>query len=138
MSLEMHTATIKQFYQKLQKLTQHSHIQLQLLNILEHIQDNSNSFELSSCKQTPFYNEFINAITEQCIEDDNCFALLECLILFCREKQLRLTHGSDLPLAEQNILNFYEESDLWGIEDGTLLHNWYWHLLPQSCTSMQN
>ncbi len=133
MSLETHIPHIEHFHQLLQKEDLINPVQIHVLDMLKHLQGSSGTFDLTACKQTPFYEEFLTTIQGQCIHEDTCFALLECLIIFCREKQLRNGQKGDLPLPEQNILDFYEKSEHWSLSDGTLLHTWYWYRLPEEC-----
>ncbi len=133
MILKQHIPAIEQFYQRLKDEKSNNLVQQHLLEILEHIHLSSESFDLSTCMQTPFYQEFSTIIQGQCTSADTCFALLECLIIFCREKQLRSSLSNNLPIPEQNLLNFYEKSELWNLDDATLLHIWYWHKLPTAC-----
>ncbi len=136
MPLRKHIPAIKSFYVRLQGEQSDNLVQQHVLEILEHIHLESSSFDISHCTNTPFYQEFANIINEQCTSADSCFALLECLIIFCREKQLRHNGPkSDLPITEQKILSFYEKSELWNLEDGTLLHMLYWHTLPMACSA---
>ncbi len=135
MLFETHIPIIEQYHQLLESSKPSSLVQIYVLSILEQIKDNPNSFNLAICKDTPFFSEFLATIQRASVHEEDCFALLECLIIFCREKQLRLGSKDDMPLVERNILTFYEESELWHINDGTLLNEWYWHHLPKSCTN---
>ncbi len=134
MYFDQHIPAIEQFYLRLRSQDQNCLIQQHLIEILEHIYNNSTSFHIPSSMQTQFYQEFSTIIQGQSISYDTCFALIECLIIFCREKQLRTNSLDSLPLPEQKLLKFYEKSDLWSLDDGTLLHMWYWHTLPDDCS----
>ncbi len=135
MSPEHQITAITKYYETLISLQEHNNIQQQLILILQHLQKNFDSFSVIASKKSPFYSEFFNTIHGQCTHEDTCFALLECIIIFYREKQLTIGQHGKLAPAEQNLLNFYEKSDLWDDEDKTLINQWYWLELPKNLQS---
>ncbi len=130
MSLIQHTHAIAQFSQRLKHVESKTLIQHYALEALEVIHKQPESFKIFACIDAPFYQEFSNTIIGHSTNVDTCFSLLECLIIFFREKQLSLSENQQLSKSEQKILNFYETSNLWDLDDGTLMHLWYWHILP--------
>lgn len=82
---------------------------------------------------SPFVDEFVGTVRSMDTSEDACFALMECLVIFCREKRLRC-NGSDSPV-EESLLRHFEESGKWNMTDGTLVSEWYWHVLPARCAA---
>ncbi len=133
--LTHNTIYLKNFSTQLQVNTTNNPIEKHTLAMLELIQNNPAFFEQNINKNSPFYHEFCKTIQGDLVNFETCFALFECLIIFCRERQLRLNQQNSQDKTELNILKFYEESEHWHPEDGTLLNTWYWHILPKECAN---
>ncbi len=131
MSFLTHKASMKDYCKALKGLEAPTHTQARLCEILEHLYEHCHHFEKSVSTSTPFYDEFFHQLQGQATHQEECFALLECMIMFCRERQLQMKDVELLPDPERHLLSFYEQSHHWHKEDETLLHFWYWENLPQ-------
>ncbi len=128
MSFTKNSHQIYLLYQNLKTLQQTSAIILHLCNTLFYVHKNCHEFEIDISVDSPFYEEFFRCL--QSTDPDNCFHLLECLIVFCRERQLQKSKEGKISDYELNLLNFYEHSFHWHENDESLLHQWYSTLLP--------
>lgn len=89
---------------------------------------------------SPLLHEFCVTVKARNCTPDACFALLECCILFVREKALRhalACPGSPSPLSavERSLLHHFERSGAWPEREGLLVTHWYWHELPRRYTT---
>ncbi len=130
MSFATHTAYVEKFCSQLGKLPRKTPTEQYLYDFLAHLCENKAHFE-NFVSNSPFYEEFFQTISSEEPDDMNCFALLECLIVFCRERQLQKSTGEILPDLEQKLLHFFENSAHWSTEEHTRIHMWYWHTLPE-------
>ncbi len=132
MSFTAHVSQIQFLCQDLKAKGTLSPVEKYLCQMLEHIDINVLHFEESVSMETPFYDEFFLCLQEP--HEDNYFNLLECLIVFCRERQLQGLSRQEkifITECEQELLTFYEQSRHWHITDETLLHHWYEVELPK-------
>lgn len=131
MAFTANAQIMDQFCVKLNALQQPTPTQEVLRDILCHVRNNAQSFDGSVSTDSPFFQEFFDELRSCNTCDDNCFSMLECLIVFCREKTLR-SHDEDIPLLEHGILRHFEVSGMWDDpEQATLVGQWYWSVLPQ-------
>ncbi len=130
MSFTTHTEQMKNFCATLKKLTQKTPTEQHLHDLLEYLCAHEALFEASVSANSPFYQEFFSKICGYTDDADIYFDLLECLIVFCRERQLRDDAQNKLSEVEQQLLNFFEQSHHWHKEDRSLIHQWYWNTLP--------
>ncbi len=126
MSFHAHKNNIGEALEFLQMQAQHDAIYEHALGVLLYIIENIEDYEDAFYVSSPFYAEFFECI-QRGLDQENCFAILECLIIFCRERQLLQKAQNH----EGALLAFYEQSDLWSDDDNTLLHKWYWYELPR-------
>ncbi len=127
MSFTEHTSHMETFCNELEKLSSKNVIEDHLYQILSHLCDKHST--LDACiSNSPFYEEFFLTVRTEKPNDMNCFALLECLIIFCRERQLQ--NAENFSETESNLLQFYQNSAHWDMEQNTHIHQWYWHVLP--------
>ncbi len=131
MSFITHKASMKDFCESLKNVEMPTGTQSRLREILEYLCDHCHHFEDSVSDSTPFYDEFFYELQEKFPHQEVCFALLECLIMFCRERQLKAKNAQHLPEPERKLLHYYEQSHHWNAADETLLHTWYWDSLPK-------
>ncbi len=132
MSFSTHITHIKNLCQVLKAKNRLSPVESYLCQMLEHIDIYNLHFEQSVSAESPFYAEFFKTL--QTAQDDNYFDLLECLIVFCRERQLQSQIKKEIiqfSEFEESLLTFYEQSHHWHTEDETLLHHWYVVELPK-------
>ncbi len=129
MSFVAHKANMKYFCNTLKSIEAPTHTQARLCELLEYLHIHCHHFETSVSSDTPFYDEFFQQIREPHAHQEVCFALLECLIVFCRERQLQTKHN-DLPELERNLLDFYEHSHHWHADEESIMQKCYWHDLP--------
>ncbi len=130
MSFFAHTSHVERLCKQLETLPHKNPTEQKLHEILEYICNNHTYFENSISTTSPFYEEFFRHICEEKLDEESYFALLECLIVFCRERQLQNAHTEHEHEIERQLLNFFEHSAHWHVEDTTLIHQWYWHTLP--------
>ncbi len=130
MSFTTHTKHMKNFCDTLKKLSQKSPTEQHLHDLLEYLCANEALFEASVSDSSPFYQEFFSKICGHTDDADVYFDLLECLIVFCRERQLRHNAQEELSAVEKQLLDFFEQSHHWHKEDRSLIQQWYWHTLP--------
>ncbi len=133
MSFHLHKDSIKNIQEVLRDASSHNHLYGHAHHVLVYISDNAEEFAQEIWVESPFFDEFFECLQQKHINDDVCFALLECLIIFCREKQLRNSAHYEACAHVQALLQDFECSELWAEEDNTLLHKWYWHELPRIC-----
>ncbi len=130
MSFATHNAKVKYYCDALKDVESPTNVQKLLYDILEYLQNNCHHFEKSVSKSTPFYGEFFKHIKDAHVHHEACFALLECLIIFCRERQLQGLH-TQLPELEQQLLHFYEQSHHWHCDEESIIQVYYWQTLPE-------
>lgn len=131
MAFTANAQMMEQFCAKLNALQQPSPTQEVLRDILCHVRHNTRSFDGNVSTDSPFFSEFFESLRSCDTCDDNCFSMLECVIIFCREKALRC-YDEEVALMEHGILRYFEASGIWddpGHE--TLVGQWYWSVLPQ-------
>ncbi len=129
MSFSAHTSQMKKICAHLHPLMQANTTEHHVHALLEYICANEALFEASISKNSPFYAEFFTHICADSVHPELCFELLECLIIFCRERQL-CTHTQNISAAEKELLDFYEQSQHWKESEHTLVYEWYWRTLP--------
>ncbi len=130
MSFNTHESHMITFCHKLKQVAKLNTQEQHLHDLLEYICANKDLFESSISNASPFYTEFFANICAEEISEGTAFALLECLIIFCRERQLQQGDSAKISALEAEILRFYEQSHHWHVDDNTLMHQWYWHTLP--------
>ncbi len=130
MSFTAHKAKIIKFFENLNALAQKSPTEEHICALLEYLCANEALFDSVISANSPFYTEFFQHICADSVDPEQCFALLECLIVFCRERQL-CKSAHEISAVEQNLLNFFEQSHHWHVTEHTLIHEWYWHTLPE-------
>ncbi len=130
MSFAAHTIHVERFCNELKKLPTKTPIEQLLHETLEHICAHYEHFDTSINATSPFYAEFFQGICQEIPSDELYFELLECLVIFCRERQLQSKADDTLPAIEKALLDFFEKSHHWDIEEHTKVHQWYWHELP--------
>ena len=81
---------------------------------------------------SPFLREFSTAVKMGDVSPETCFAVLECCILFLRERSL-LYADAALSDEERSVLQYFERSGAWPLEAGLLVSWWYWYELPRRC-----
>ncbi len=121
---------MKIFCAKLKQLTQKTPTEHHLHNLLEYLCSHEALFEACVSAHSPFYKEFFSKICAHKSDAEMHFELLECLIVFCRERQLSMQTQEELSVVERQLLDFFEQSHHWHEEEHTLIHQWYWHTLP--------
>ncbi len=132
MSFSTHVSHIKNLCQELKGRGELSPVEQYLCQMLEHVDVHMLDFENSISVETPFYAEFFLGL--QVPHSDNYFNMLECLVVFCRERQLQSHARQEImhfAKVEQELLTFYEQSRHWHVSDETLLHHWYEVELPR-------
>lgn len=131
MAFTTNAQMMEQFCAKLNAMQHPSPTQTVLRDILVYVHKNTRSFDGNISTDSPFFQEFFEALRSCSTCEDNCFSMLECMIIFCREKALRFG-AEQLSLMEHGILRHFEKSGMW--EDPareTLVSQWYWTVLPK-------
>ena len=124
-------AIMEHFCTKLSGLDKATPVQCVLRDVLRQICHQSRIFDQCVSKDSPFFHEFFDALRLGRTSDDCCFSILECLVIFCREKNLYF-QGQALSLEERSLLNHFEGSGIWEAPGGqTLVGQWYWEVLPR-------
>ncbi|MBL3581851.1 hypothetical protein [Oleidesulfovibrio alaskensis] len=95
---------------------------------LAEICEQSGAYAATVLAKTPFAAQFGSVLAEAA-ESGNCFALLETLTLFCRERVLR---RPDMPESsmEAALFSYFVHSGEWTFADGTLVTDWFYVRLP--------
>lgn len=78
--------------------------------------------------ESPFSSQFRSTLQEALLTREY-FAMLETLILFCREKVLRRPELQESAM-ESALFSYFLHSGEWTFADGTLLVDWYYVRLP--------
>ena len=131
MTFTVNIQTMEFFYAKLSSLAKPAPVQCVVRDSLRHVCDHARDFDKIVSKDSPFFKEFFCVLAQGDASADTCFSLLECLIIFCREKALFLG-ATTLAAMEHGLLSHFENSGEW--DDPalqTLMAQWYWKVLPQ-------
>lgn len=95
---------------------------------LENIMEQIALFEACLTKDTPFFQHFVDCMHGD-PDDDTCAErILEDLIIFFREKALRLPSSRLTPI-EREIMQQFERVQTQEAQDN-MIRRWYWDLLP--------
>lgn len=126
---------MEQFCASLGALPRLSPVQEILRDGLRHVQKHAVYFDNNVSKDSPFFSEFFHGLSTNDTCEDVCFGMLECVIIFCREKTLRMK-VEEAPVLEFSILKHFENSGMWDDPARqTLVAQWYWLILPQRCAA---
>lgn len=121
--------TLKQFHSRLQVLAHPTPLQATARDALTFLINNVNIFNRHVSHDTPFLREFFAIAENKDVSCESCFSLIECIVIFFREKALRIPHAAPAP-EEEKLLRHFENSGEWEPVDGTLVSWWYWAELP--------
>lgn len=97
---------------------------------IPHLLESPTIFSACISMDSPFTEEFFEKLKTGDISHDGCFAVFECLVIFFREKWLRLGNRR-ADTVERDILHYFETSPEWNENLGTLICAWYWRHLPR-------
>lgn len=113
----------------LEALEKHSPVQVLVRDGMRQLQQNAVDFEQYVSPDSPFLKEFWETVKTREVSEDACFALLECMATFFREKAL-CRALDELAATEKSLLAYFERSGHWRPTDVTLVSQWYWQELP--------
>lgn len=128
----IHLQALNSIHDALASLQHPTQIQRLVCDATGHIIQNCTLFNGCISLNTPFMREFFESITEENagLDEDSTFQLFECLVIFFREKRLRMGIEK-LAAPERAVLVYFENSSEWSHKESTLINEWYWHTLPQ-------
>lgn len=130
MPFSTHIQTLRQYHAVLGEIPRPEPVQALVRDCVSHVLAHARSFDTYVSGDSPFLKEFLDAASCGDTSGDQCFSVLECLVIFFREKSLRSPDTSKHPL-ESSLLHHFESSGKWDANDGTLVTSWYWSKLPQ-------
>lgn len=127
-----HLQALNSIHDALASLQQPTQIQRLVCEATGHIIQNCTLFNGCISLNTPFMREFFASIDGEKtdLDEDSTFQLFECLVIFFREKRLRMG-VQKLAAPERAVLAYFENSDAWSLQEATLVNEWYWHTLPK-------
>lgn len=132
MPFTTHLQSLNSVHDALASLEQPTQIQRLVRDATAHIIENCTIFNGCITLDTPFLREFVASINTDSLaqDEDSIFSFFECLVIFFREKRLRLGR-TKLAAPEQAVLSYFETSGNWEPHDVTIVNEWYWHTLPR-------
>lgn len=132
MLFSTHIQSLKGIHEALASLQTPTPLQSLVRHATGHIAENCTIFNECVTLDTPFMREFFASINERDMstDDEAVFSLFECLVIFFREKKLRMGGGILAP-QEAAVLTYFESSGNWPHDDKTLVNEWYWHKVPR-------
>lgn len=133
MPFTTHLQALNSIHDALASLQQPTQIQHLVCEATGHIIQNCTLFNGCICMTSPFMREFCESIKDEkanLLDEDKTFQLFECLVIFFREKRLRMG-VQKLAATERAVLAYFENSNEWSLQEPTLINEWYWHTLPK-------
>lgn len=132
MPFTTHLQSLNSIHDALVSLEQPTRIQRLVRDATGHIIENCTIFNGCITLDTPFLREFVVSINTDFLtkDEDSIFSFFECLVVFFREKSLRLGRAK-LAAPELAVLSYFENSGSWEPHDATIINEWYWHTLPR-------
>ena len=133
MPFSSNTQALRRFHTALADIPQPAPVQAVVRDCINHVLENARIFDAHVSGDSPFVKEFFATVKDLDTTCDGCFGVLECLVIFFREKTLRCPDVPCQPV-EESLLQHFERSGHWDVSDDTLVTNWYWSELPQRYT----
>ena len=121
---------LETFNRALETISDPTPVQCLVRRGIRHLLESPTIFSACISTDSPFAEEFFEKLKTGDTSHDACFAIFECLVIFFREKWLRLGNRR-AAAVERDVLHYFETSPEWNENLGTLICAWYWRHHPR-------